>query len=118
MKPLPAGEELTMRPKFMASDFWAHGLLRVEKSEFLQELDSITGRETTTTSLQVSGKAGDPVPYRFRTDNFVTIVLMGQFLPRRMGHIAFKTVPRPQREGFLPCQGPQKTFSPSEPTMS
>lgn len=79
MKPLPAGEELTMRPKFMASDFWAHGLLRVEKSEFLQELDSITGRETTTTSLQVSGKAGDPVPYRFRTDNFVTIVLMVSF---------------------------------------
>ena len=79
MKPLPPGEALTMRPKLLAEDYWAHGLMRVEKSAFVQQLDSLTGMDMTVTSFQVNGMAGDPVPYRFRTDNFVTILLMVSF---------------------------------------
>ena len=79
MKPFAPDMPLTMRPQFLAKDYWAHGLLRVDKSPFLQELDSLTGMDTEVTSLQVNGMAGDPVPYRFRTDNFVTIVLMVSF---------------------------------------
>ncbi len=79
MKPLPPGQPLTMKPQLMDEDYWSNGLIRFEKSQLLQELDSVTGMELTTTTLNISGMAGDPIPYRFRTDNFVTIVLMLSF---------------------------------------
>lgn len=79
MKPFAPDSVVRTQAPIISPDYWAHGLLRVEKSEFLQTLDSITGNESTVASLQVNGKAGDPVPYRFRTDNFVTIVLMASF---------------------------------------
>lgn len=63
----------------MDEHYWDNGLIRFEKSQLLQELDSVTGMQLTTTTLNLSGKAGDPVPYRFRTDNFVTIVLLLSF---------------------------------------
>lgn len=79
MKPLAPGQALTMKPQLMDEDYWSNGLIRFEKSQLLQELDSVTGMELTTTTLNLSGKAGDPIPYRFRTDNFVTIVLLLSF---------------------------------------
>ena len=81
LKPLPADDEVTMKPDFMLSNYWEHGLLRIEKSAFAQQLDSICGLNDSVTvgTLEVNGMAGDPVPYRFRTDNFVTIVLMVSF---------------------------------------
>ncbi len=79
IKPLAPGQPLTMKPQLMEDGYWNNGLIRFEKSELLQELDSVTGMNLTTTTLNVSGKAGDPIPYRFRTDNFVTIVLLLSF---------------------------------------
>ena len=79
MKPLPPGRPLTMQPQLLNKDYWSNGLIQFEKSELLEELNSVTGMELTTTTLNLSGKAGDPVPYRFRTDNFVTIVLLLSF---------------------------------------
>lgn len=79
MKPLAPDMPLAMRPRLMADDYWAHGLLTVEPSEFVAQLDSATGRSCEVTTLEARGMAGDPTPYRFRTDNFVTALLMVSF---------------------------------------
>lgn len=76
MKPLPPGEPLTMKPKLLADDYWANGLLRVDKAPLVRQLDSITGRTTQSLAIEVQGVAGDPVPYRFRSDDYVTLALL------------------------------------------
>lgn len=79
MRPLPPGRELTMLPDALTRDYWAHGLLHVEPSALVRELDSITGHKGETILMKPRGVAGDPIPYRFRTDNFVNVVLLVSF---------------------------------------
>lgn len=79
MMPLPPGRELQMLPEVLTDDHWSDGLLRVEKSPFARELDSITGQRSTAGAIILRGKAGDPIPYRFRTDNFVNCALLLSF---------------------------------------
>lgn len=76
MKPLPPDEPLAMKPRLLADDYWANGLLRVEKNSFVRQLDSITGRTGQPLAIEVRGVAGDPVPYRFRSDDYVTLALL------------------------------------------
>ena len=73
LRPLPGDLPLEGVPTPLKDDYWAFGLLRVERSEVLVKLDSLYGTHTECGSLNTTGMAGDPVPYRFRTDNFVTI---------------------------------------------
>lgn len=78
-KPLPKGQPLTMKLNLQEENYWNDGLLHMEKSELLQELDSVTGQTTTLAIVKPTGMAGDPVPYLFRNDNFVTIILLLSF---------------------------------------
>lgn len=77
--PLPGNEPLTCLPDICQTDCWADGLVRIQKSELAEQLDSTSGMHFTETFVQPSGIAGDPVPYRFKTDNFVTITLLLSF---------------------------------------
>lgn len=77
--PLPKGQPLTMKLELYDKNYWKDGLIHVDKSAFLQELDSITGRTSTLATIKPTGIAGDPVPYLFRNDNFVTITLLLSF---------------------------------------
>ncbi len=79
MKPLPADLPFTGQPDFMQADYWAHGLLRFEKPQLVRQLDSLAGRSSETLSLETRGMAGDPLPYRFRTDDIVTSTLLVSF---------------------------------------
>lgn len=76
MRPLPAGEKLAMWPEQFTEEYWSQGLLRVEKSKLLQEMEHVSGKTYETFTLEADGIPGDPVPYRFKTDNFVTIILL------------------------------------------
>lgn len=80
LKPLPAGEPLTMIPDMLENDYWADGKIHFERSEFAKKLDSISGIDGTTITVKPTGIAGDPVPYLFRNDNFVTITLLLSFI--------------------------------------
>lgn len=77
--PVPGGQPLTCVPDIFQKDCWADGPIRIQKSEFAERLDSTSGMTFGETVLQPGGVAGDPVPYRFKTDNFVTIVLLLSF---------------------------------------
>ena len=79
LMPLPFNEPLTIVPRMLEGDYWAEGLVHIEKSELAQQLDSVSGIRGKVTSFQPTGMAGDPVPYQFKTDNFVTISLMVSF---------------------------------------
>ena len=79
LRPLPGDLPLEGVPTPLKDDYWAFGLLRVERSEVLVKLDSLYGTHTECGTLNTTGMAGDPVPYRFRTDNFVTICLLVSF---------------------------------------
>ena len=79
LMPLPFNEPLTIVPRMLKEDYWAEGLVHIEKSELAQQLDSVSGIRGKVTSFQPTGMAGDPVPYQFKTDNFVTISLMVSF---------------------------------------
>ena len=79
LMPLPFGEPLTIVPTMLEQDYWAEGLVHIEKSGLAQQLDSVSGIQGKVTSFQPTGMAGDPVPYQFKTDNFVTISLMVSF---------------------------------------
>ena len=80
LKPLPAGMPLTSTPKLMEDDYWQKGVFRFEKNEFARQLDSISGiNDSTLVGIKTTGVAGDPVPYQFRNDSLVTIVLMVSF---------------------------------------
>lgn len=80
MKPLPAGLPLTAKPIMMEKDYWQKGVFRIEKNDFARQLDSISGiNDSTLVGIKPSGVAGDPVPYQFRNDSLVTIVLMVSF---------------------------------------
>lgn len=77
--PLPGDQPLTCLPPVCTSDYWTDGIVHVEKSDFAASLDTLSGRDLSHTLLQPGGVAGDPVPYRFRNDNFVTITLLLSF---------------------------------------
>lgn len=77
--PVAGGQPLTCTPDICQNGYWADGLVRIQKSEFAERLDSTSGMTFKETVLQPTGVAGDPVPYRFKTDNFVTIVLLLSF---------------------------------------
>lgn len=80
MRPLPPGQPLEMKPDALESDYWEHALTYMPKNAFVQQLDSVAGvKKNSLVGLKTSGIAGDPVPYLFRTDSFVTIVLMVSF---------------------------------------
>ncbi len=80
VKPLPEGLPLTMKPRVLDVEYWKYALTHVEKSPFVQELDSVTHtRSDSVLSLQPKGIAGDPVPYQFRTDSVVTSLIMLSF---------------------------------------
>lgn len=80
LKPLPAGMPLTSTPKLMENDYWQKGVFRFEKNEFAHQLDSLSGiNDSTLVGIKTTGVAGDPVPYQFRNDSLVTIVLMVSF---------------------------------------
>lgn len=80
MHPLPAEMPLTTKPDFLLHDHWAEGTLRFEMCDLLKSLQAETHRKDSTyMAYRTTGMAGDPVPYRFRTDNFVTISLMVGF---------------------------------------
>lgn len=80
MIPLAPNMPLQMKPQLLDNDYWEQGLIRIEKGEFAQQLDSITHtKDSTIISIKPTGIAGDPIPYQFRTDNIVTIVLMLSF---------------------------------------
>ncbi len=80
LKPLPAGMPLTMKPRVLDVDYWKFALTHVEKSPFVEELDSVTHtRSDSVLCLQPKGMAGDPVPYQFRTDSVVTSLIMLSF---------------------------------------
>ena len=69
-----------MKPVALESDYWEHTLTYMPKNAFVQQLDSVAGvKKNSLVGLKTSGIAGDPVPYLFRTDSFVTIVLMVSF---------------------------------------
>jgi len=78
-KPLPMGEPLDMKLELYDEGFWREGQIPVEKSDFLLKLDSVTGRTSSLATIKPTGMAGDPVPYLFRNDNFVTITLLLSF---------------------------------------
>lgn len=77
--PLPGNEPLTCLPEICQTDPWADGLVKIQKSELAEQLDSTSGMHFSETFVQPSGIAGDPVPYRFKNDNFVTITLLLSF---------------------------------------
>lgn len=80
LKPLPAGMPLTSTPKLMENDYWQKGVFRFGKNEFAHQLDSLSGiNDSTLVGIKTTGVAGDPVPYQFRNDSLVTIVLMVSF---------------------------------------
>lgn len=78
IKPIPASTPLTCQPDWLTSNYWKNGLVQIEKLPFAQKLDSLSGIRTTK-PLQPTGMAGDPIPYQFKNDNIVTIVLMVSF---------------------------------------
>lgn len=77
--PCTDGQPLFVEPTLLQGDYWADGLVRVEKSDLALTLDSLTGIKGHATTLQPGGMAGDPMPYQFKTDNFVTITLLVSF---------------------------------------
>lgn len=80
MKPLPPGMPLQMKPQMLDESYWEQGLIHIEKGPFAQKLDSITRiTDSTFVNVKPTGIAGDPVPYQFRTDSIVTIILMVSF---------------------------------------
>lgn len=78
IRPIPANEPLTCQPDWLTNNYWKNGLVQIEKLPFAQMLDSLAGIHTTK-PLQPTGMAGDPIPYQFKNDNIVTIVLMASF---------------------------------------
>lgn len=81
MMPQPQGLPLTMKPEIFDGNYWEKGPIHhVEKSDFARKLDSITGMPDSLIVVKPTGIAGDPVPYQFRNDNFVTITLLVSFL--------------------------------------
>lgn len=78
-KPFPTGLPLTMKPEMLNGDYWSKGPIRIQKSEFAKRLDSITGTKDSLVTIKPTGIAGDPIPYLFRNDNFVTITLLISF---------------------------------------
>lgn len=80
MGPLAPGQPLTMKPEMFTTDYWAESLRYKPQNEFAAELDSLSGMsDSTLMSIKPTGIAGDPVPYQFRTDSIVTIILMLSF---------------------------------------
>ncbi len=81
MKPFAPGTPLTMKPEILEGDYWKDGLVHLQKGAFMQELDSVCGPipDSCRALIKPQGMAGDPVPYLFRTDSLVTIVLMVSF---------------------------------------
>lgn len=80
IKPLPPNMPLQMKPQMLDENYWEQGLIHIEKGPFAQKLDSITRiTDSTFVSVPPTGIAGDPVPYQFRTDSIVTIILMVSF---------------------------------------
>ena len=81
MKPFAPGTPLTMKPEMLEGNYWKDGLVHMQKGPFMQELDSVCGpiSDSCRALIKPQGMAGDPVPYLFRTDSFVTIVLMVSF---------------------------------------
>ena len=78
IKPLSAEEPLSCLPDWLTDNYWKSGLVDFQKEPFTQKLDSLSGLHTTL-QLQPSGMAGDPIPYQFKNDNIVTIILMVSF---------------------------------------
>lgn len=64
---------------FTNGNDWTNGHIKLEKSDFLQKLDSVTGYTTTLATIKPTGITGNPVPYLFRNDNFITITLFVSF---------------------------------------
>jgi len=65
---------------FPYNDYWkSHELVEVSPTPFTQQLDSICGTGQKTLQTQPWGKESDPVAYRFRSDNFVTLLLLLSF---------------------------------------
>ena len=80
MGPLAPGQPLTMKPEMFTTDYWAESLRYKPQNEFAAELDSLSGMsDSTLMSIKPTGIAGDPIPYQFRTDSIVTIILMLSF---------------------------------------
>lgn len=79
LMPLPANEPLTCKPEVFTKDYWEEGLVHIEKSSFALRLDSLSGVSHTHAAMQPTGIAGDPIPYQFKNDNIVTIILLASF---------------------------------------
>lgn len=80
LKPLPGDMPLTAKSPLTDADFWDNPLAHIEKSTFIQRVDSVVGiRDSALTTAKPFGFAGDPVPYQFRNDSIVTIVVMLSF---------------------------------------
>ena len=77
-----ARQPLTMKPEMLTADYWTGRQHYKPQNAFAAELDSLAGvNDSTLMAVQPTGIAGDPVPYQFRTDSIVTIILMlGFFL--------------------------------------
>ena len=82
MGPMAPGQPLTMKPEMLTADYWTGRQHYKPQNAFAAELDSLAGvNDSTLMAVQPTGIAGDPVPYQFRTDSIVTIILMlGFFL--------------------------------------
>ena len=82
MGPMAPGQPLTMKPEMLTADYWTGRQHYKPQNAFAAELDSLAGvNDSTLMAVQPTGIAGDPMPYQFRTDSIVTIILMlGFFL--------------------------------------
>lgn len=80
MGPIAPGQPLTMKPEALTVDCWQESLRYKPQNAFAAELDSLSGmNDSVLMTLKPTGIAGDPVPYQFRTDSIVTIILMLSF---------------------------------------
>lgn len=80
MRPIAPGQPLTMKPEAFTANYWQESLHYKPQNAFAAELDSLSGvNDSTLMTVQPTGIAGDPVPYQFRTDSIVTIILMLSF---------------------------------------
>ena len=79
LKPLPAAEPLHAWPYAAASDTAVPSAFLAQPCQLARQLSAVSGREAQPTTLQLTGIEGEILPYRFRNDNVVTILLMVSF---------------------------------------
>lgn len=77
--PFPKTLPLTSKSPLSGTDYWADGLVHIERSPLLHKLDSASRDTAVYTVQQPAGIIGDPVPYRFKNDHIVTALLLISF---------------------------------------